>query len=185
MKPYIFLCEGSHDQEFFEEFLKLKNIKFHHLFQHQIRDSRNGENWIIRDFQSKFYRRQLSQGCRALIKVEGNVDNCINIFIDILKSEPLDCSIFAIIDQDNGRRLKSIQKKIRREFNQSLVRESDLIHSYSPLRKFFLIPQSLEILVEESTGKKIDNIRIESRRRKIFKQYLQTNPQWVREFKIS
>ncbi|MGA2122658.1 MAG: hypothetical protein ABSG49_11575 [Methanoregula sp.] len=51
-------------------------------------------------------------------------------------------------------------------------------------RKRIRTPKSLEILINDTIGKKIDWNRDQNRRRKIIRNYLNTGPEWIKELKI-
>jgi hypothetical protein len=181
--PYIFLCEGDHDQECIEEILKSLSIKYLQFSHDKILKTRGGEQKIIRDFLFDFHSRRYSRHLKAIIKNEKNKDNCIHQFLQILRSIPSSVEICVLLDSDNKKTLRELRKKLRDDLGMNLDTISTFCYCLSEAQKIFIIPKNLEIEIERSIGKKIDLCRDRSKRLAIVRDYLSTNPEWVQEFK--
>jgi hypothetical protein len=182
-KSYIFLCEGDHDQECLEEILKSQSIRYLQYSHEKISNTRGGEQKIIRDFLHDVSSKQFSKNLRAIIKNENNTDNCINQLLQILRSIPSSAEICVLLDADT-RTLSKLRDNLRNELKINLVTASTFCYHLAKTQKIFILPKSLEIEIEISTGKKLDQFRERSKRLAIIRKYLQTNPQWVQEFKM-
>lgn len=182
VRPYIFLCEGDHDQECLEEILKSQSIKYLICSHEKISKTRGGEQKIIRDFLHDVKSKQYSKNLRAIIKNENNKENCIQQLFQILQSIPSDVEICVLLDADK-KTLPLLRKRFQTELKTTLTPLSTFCYCYSETQKIFIIPNSLEIEIKNITHKKIDQKRQKSSRLTCIRSYLKTNPNWVQEFK--
>jgi hypothetical protein len=163
--------------------LNSQSIKYLQFSHDKISKIRGGEQKIIRDFLFDIHSGQYSRNLRAIVKNEQNRNNCIHQFLQILRSIPSSVEICVLLDSDNKKTLRILRRRLRDELNTTLVTVSTFCYSLSETQKIFIIPQSLEIEIERSTRKKIDQYRDKNKRLAIIRAYLMTNPEWVQEFK--
>ena len=178
-KFFVFLCEGDHDQNLMRLVVEKNSITGKNCSQEQILNEkiRGGESTIIRDNYRKFSLKRTTKKF-ALIKNEKNKDICLEIFIELLKGGDSEYFLIAIFDQDT-KTLRTVKDAIKKELKKEVKQISENCYEIRQKQFFFIIPQSLEIQINDSTGKKIDNKRGKKRQMKCLSQFIEVNPSWI------
>lgn len=178
-KFFVFLCEGDHDQNLMRLIVEKNAITGKNCSQKQIIEKkiRGGESTIIRDNYRKFQLKRTTKK-HALIKNEKNQDNCLEIFIELLKGGNSEYYLIAIFDQDI-KTLKKVKDAIKTELKKEVISISDNCYRIRQNQFFIIIPKSLEIQIKDKTGTNIDNKRGKKRQVKCLSSYIEEKPDWI------